>query len=119
MDQPLWQNWLNIALIGFVARRAAVAVAIQWESLSPLLRASYIAVLGACALAAIAVWMSVRWVIGSLCSVAALFAVASLLELAQVEPAQRVWVLTQLVIALAGTAALVQLARRNAAHRGT
>lgn len=119
MDQPLWQNWLNIALIGFVARRAAVVLAMHWESSSALIRVGYIAVLAACAFGAIAVWMSMRWVITALCSIAAFFTIASLLELAQGEPGMRAWLLMQLCVALAGTAALVQLARHNAANPGT
>lgn len=113
MNQPLWQNWLNIILIGFVARRAAVAVALQWESLNGAIRAGYIAVLVACAFAAIAVWLSVRWVVGALCAVAATYTVASLLELGQVEPAVRTWILIQLVVAVGGAAALIKLARHN------
>jgi hypothetical protein len=119
MDQPLWQNWLNIALIGFVARRAAMAVALQWESLNAALRAGYVVVLVACAFAAIAVWLSVRWVIGALCAVAATFTVASLMELGHVEPAVRTFILLQLAVAIAGTVALVSLARRNARHPQT
>jgi hypothetical protein len=119
MDQPLWQNWLNIALIGFVARRAAVAVALQWESLNAAIRAGYVAVLVACAFAAVAVWLSVRWVIGSLCAVAATFTVASLLELGYVEPAVRTLLLMQLAVAIAGTVALISLARHNARHPQT
>lgn len=116
MDQPLWQNWLNIALIGFVARRAAVAVAVQWESLNAAVRAGYVAVLVACAFAAIAVWFSVRWVVASLCAVAATFTVASLLELGQVEPSVRTLLVMQLAVAVAGTVALISLARHNARH---
>ena len=119
MDQPLWQNWLNIALIGFVARRAAVAVALQWETLNAGIRAGYLAVLVACALAAIAVWLSVRWVIVSLCTVAATYTVTSLLELGHVEAPARTWILMQVVVAIAGTVALVNLARHNARHPQT
>jgi len=119
MDQPLWQNWLNIALIGFVARRAAVAVAVQWESLNAAIRAGYVAVLIACAFAAVAVWLSVRWVIGSLCAVAATFTVATLLELRHVEPSVRTLLVMQLAVAIAGTVALVSLARHQARHPQT
>ena len=119
MDQPLWQNWLNIALIGFVARRAAVAVAVQWESLNAAIRAGYVAVLIACAFAAVAVWLSVRWVIGSLCAVAATFTVATLLELGHVEPSVRTLLVMQLAVAIAGTVALVSLARHQARHPQT
>jgi hypothetical protein len=111
MDQPLWQNWLNIALIGFVARRAAVAVAVQWEGLNAAVRAGYIAVLVACAFAAVAVWFSARWVIAALCAVAVTFTVASLVELGSVEPLTRTLILFQLVVAIAGTVALIKLAR--------
>lgn len=114
MDQPLWQNWLNIALIGFVARRAAMAVALQWESLNGALRAGYVIVLIACAFAAVAVWMSTRWVIGSLCAVAATFTIASLLELGYVDPGVRALILMQLAVAIAGTIALISLARHTA-----
>ena len=119
MDQPLWQNWLNIVLIGFVARRAAMAGALQWESLSAVIRAGYVAVLIACAFAAIAVWLSVRLVIASLCAVAATFTVATLLELGHVEPNVRTMLLLQLAVAIAGTIALINLARHNARHPQT
>lgn len=119
MDQPLWQNWLNIALIGFVARRAAMAVALQWDGLNTSIRTGYVAVLVACAFAAIAVWLSVRWVIGSLCAVAATYTVASLLELGHVEAPVRTWILMQLVVAIAGSVALINLARHNARHPQT
>jgi|GEM_PF-4042775 hypothetical protein len=119
MDQPLWQNWLNIALIGFVARRAAMAVALQWESLNAALRAGYVVVLVACGFAAIAVWLSVRWVIASLCAVTATFTVASLLELGHVEPGVRTLIVMQLAVAIAGTIALISLARHNARHPQT
>ena len=113
MDQPLWQNWLNIAFIGFVARRAAVSVALQWDSLNGLTRGTYIVVLVACAIAAVAVWLSTRAVVASLCLVAATFAVASIIEISQLEPALRLWIGAQLVLALLATFGLITLARRN------
>jgi hypothetical protein len=106
-------------LIGFVARRAALAVAVQWESLNTAIRAGYVAVLVACAFAAVAVWFSVRWVIAALCAVAATFTVASLVELGSAEPSTRAVILMQLAVAIAGTIALVSLARHNARHPQT
>jgi hypothetical protein len=113
MDQPLWQNWLNIAFIGFVARRAAVSVALHWDSLNALTRGMYLMVLIACALAGVAVWLSTRLVMASLCFVAATFSVASLVEMVQVEPALRLGIGAQLGVALLATLGLVKLARRN------
>ena len=113
MDQPLWQNWLNIALIGFVARHAAVSVALQWDSLNSLVRGTYIVVLVACALAAVAVWLSTRLVIGALCFLTATFSVASLVEMSQVEPTLRLWIGAQLALALLATLGLVTLAHSN------
>ena len=113
MDQPLWQNWLNIALIGFVARRAAVSAALQWDSLNLLVRGTYVVVLVACALAAVAVWLSTRIVIGALCFLTATFTVASLIEMSQVEATLRLWIGAQLGLAWLATLALVKLARSN------
>jgi hypothetical protein len=119
MDQPLWQNWLNIAFIGFVARRAAVSVALQWDSLNALTRGTYILVLAACAVAAVAVWLSTRLVIASLCFLAATFTVASIIEISQVEQALRLWIGVQLALALLAAAGLVQLARSNERESAT
>ena len=116
MDQPLWQNWLNIAFIGFIARRAAVSVALQWDSLNALIRGTYIVVLVACALAAVAVWLSTRMVVATLCLLTATFSVASLVEMTQVQPAAlRLGIGIQLVAALLATLGLVKLARSNQA----
>lgn len=114
MDQPLWQNWLNIAFIFFVARRAGVSVALQWDHLNALVRGAHALVLVACALAAVAVWLSTRLVIAALCFLAATFSVASLVELSQADPAARLGIGIQLVIGLLASAGLVMLARSNA-----
>jgi hypothetical protein len=113
MDQPLWQNWLNIAFIGFIARRAAISVALQWDTLNGLLRGSYVVVLAACALAAVAVWLSTRLVIASLYFLAATFGVTSLIEISLAPPALRLWIGAQLAVALLAAVGLVKLARHN------
>lgn len=113
MDQPLWQNWLNIAFIGFIARRAAISVALQWDGLSGLLRGTYVVVLVACGLAAVAVWLSTRLVIAALCFVVATFSVASIIEMSLAPHALRLWIGAQLAIALLAALGLVKLARSN------
>ena len=116
MDQPLWQNLLNIALIGFVARRAALVVTLEWNSLHALVRSAHVAVLLACLVAAVAVWLSARWVVASLCALTAFFTCASLLELRAIEPALRSGIILQMLVALLATVVLVKLARDAAQH---
>jgi hypothetical protein len=116
MDQPLWQNWLNIAFIGFVARTAALAVALRWDSLQTLVLGAHLVVLAACLFAAVAVWLSTRWVVSSLCALTATFVIASLFELGAVEPAMRVAIVARIGVALAAAAALLKLALHAQQH---
>ncbi|MET0390386.1 MAG: hypothetical protein ABW321_30720 [Polyangiales bacterium] len=115
MDQPLWQIWLNIALIGFVARRAAVGVALHWDQIDHALRAGYIALLAVCALAGVAVWLRARWVVATLGLVALTFTGTTLLELSEATPPAQpsAWIVTQLALALACAVALMRLAWRT------
>ena len=112
MDQPLWQNWLNVALIAFVARRAAVTLALQWDQASHGLQVLHGVVLAVCVFAAVAVWLSARWVITALATMVCVFTLASLVELASADAALRVGIVAQVVLAITAAAALIGLARR-------
>jgi hypothetical protein len=121
MDQPLWQNWLNITMIGLIARRAAVGLGLYWDKLEPVLRDVYIGLLAMCALAGIAVWLSSRWVIAALSLLACAFAVSTIAEfsIGTGVATQPAWLIAQLVFVLVGTGGLIMLARRAAPRRQT
>ncbi|HKU45048.1 MAG TPA: hypothetical protein VJR89_43105 [Polyangiales bacterium] len=112
MDQPLWQILANIALLGFVLRRAAFGLALGSAELHPALWGAYVLLCAVCAFAAVAILLSRRWVIAGLVALGVGFSVTTFVELAaHVAPAA--WLLAQLVVGLAGTAGLLTLAVRN------
>jgi len=113
VDQPLWQIWLNITWIAFVARRAAVGIGLHWNHLGGPLRFAYGAVLGVCALAAVAVWLPARWVVTGLVAVAAAFTVTTFIEISPGSATLPVsWGVVQWLIGVAAGAILVRLAWR-------
>ena len=113
MNQPLWQNLLNITLIGFVAQRAALGVGLYGGGANGPVWGTCVALLIVCAFAGIAVWLSTRWVIAALLSLALAFTLTVTVELAVGGTANPPWLIGQLLVAWAGTAALVVLARRS------
>jgi hypothetical protein len=110
MDQPLWQILFNIALIGFVARRAAFGLAMQAHRAHPALWGVYVALCAVCAFAGVAILFSRRWVITGLVSLVGAFAVTTFVEMGVGGVAPAGYLLAQLAVALAGGAALVALA---------
>lgn len=116
MDQPLWQIWLNVALIGFVSRRAAVGIGMYWDSLGSVLRVSYVGLLAVCAFAAIAIWLRRAWVIAALSAVAGAFAVTTLVELTSGHAFAPVWMVAQVIVVVTATALLARLAWREDSH---
>jgi lysylphosphatidylglycerol synthetase-like protein (DUF2156 family) len=121
VDQPLWQNWLNIALIGFVARRAALGIGLHWPDLTTWSRASYLILLAVCVCAGGAIWLRARWVIAALLAVAAAFTLTTFTELALAmgDTQPRGWIISQWLAALAATVLLVRLAWRAGDHAQT
>lgn len=113
MDQPLWQILFNIAMIGFVVRRAAVGLALGADRTQPALWGVYVGLCAVCALAGVGVLMSRRWVIASLVAVLLAFTITTCIELAIGTAAPAAWLVAQLVMALAGGGLLLHWARRN------
>jgi len=113
MYQPLWQIWLNVVFIAFVARRAAVGVGLHWDDLGTLLRTSHISVLVVCAWAAIAVWLRAKWVIASLVLVAAAFTFSTAIELSRGPVLPAASMVAQVVLAWIGCGFLIRLAWRS------
>lgn len=116
MDQPLWLNLFNIALIGFVVRRAALGIGLV-ERVPPALYAAYVGLCVICALAGITIWFSRRWVVGGLVAVGAAFSVTTFAEIALGTIAPVGLLLTQWIIGVAGCAALIVLALRTPPER--
>lgn len=114
MDQPLWQTLFNVAMIGFVARRAALGLALHAERTSPVLWGVYVALLIVCALAGIAILLGRRWVMAGLIGLVLAFGVSTFVELAIGGVAPAGWLLLQLLIALGGSAVLLVWAHRSA-----
>jgi hypothetical protein len=113
MDQPLWQILFNIAMIGFVVRRAAVGLALYGDKAHPALWGVYAGLCAVCAFAAVAVLFSRRWVIAALVVLGVGFTLTTFVELAVGSVAPAVWLLAQWVVGVAGCAALLVLALRN------
>jgi hypothetical protein len=113
MDQPLWQILFNIALIGFVARRAAFGLALHIDRTQPALWGVYVALCAVCALAGIAVLLSRRWVIAGLAGVLAAFTLSTGVELAVGGVAPPASLIAQLAFAIAAGGALIGLALRR------
>jgi hypothetical protein len=112
MDQPLWQILFNIALIGFVVRRAAFGLALQVDRTHPALWGVYVALCAVCAFTGVAILFSRRWVIAGLLALVSADAIATFVEIAMgVAPAA--YLILQLAVALAGGAALIVLAIRT------
>ena len=116
MDQPLWLNLFNIALIGFVVRRAALGIGLV-ERVPPGLYAAYVGLCVICALAGITIWFSRRWVIAGLVAVAAAFSVTTFAEIALGSLAPAGILLIQWIFGIAGCAALIVLALRTPPER--
>lgn len=113
MDQPLWQILFNIALIGFVVRRAAVGLALYGDRTHPALWGVYAGLCAVCAFAAVAVLFSRRWVISALIALGAAFSVTTFVELAVGGISPPLWLVSQWVFGVAACAALLALALRN------
>jgi hypothetical protein len=118
VDQPLWQIWLNVAWIAFVARRAAVGIGLHWNTLGGPLRFGYWAVLAVCALAGIAVWLPARWVVAGLAAVATAFTLVTLMEITTHLSTLPMSVgIMQWLVGIAAGAVLVRMAwRADGAH---
>lgn len=113
MDRPLWQIVFNIALIGFVGRHAAYGLALQSDRTSPVLWGVYVALLAACGFAAVAILFSRRWVFGGVITMLAVFAVATFVEIGVGSVAPPVWLIGQLVMAVAFGAVILWWARSS------
>lgn len=113
MDQPLWQILFNIGLIGFVVRHAAVGLAVQGGRSDPLLWGVYAALCAICALAGIAILLSRRWVIAGITTVLVGFAATTFVELGVGSAAPPVYLIGQLLVAVAAGAALIVMAIRT------
>lgn len=112
MDRPLWQIVFNIALIGFVAKRAAFGLALQADRTPTVLWGVYVVLLVVCGFTAIAILFSRRWVIAGTLALLAVFASSTFVELAVgVGPA--ILLIGQLVLATALGGALVWWASRD------
>ena len=117
MDRPLWQILFNIALIGFVARRAAVSVALA-ERTSPLLWGVYVGLLGICGCAAVAILFGRRWVIGGMVTLLVGYVLSTFVELAVRAVAPPAWLIGQLALALAFGAVILWWALRDHGTHG-
>jgi len=113
MDRPLWQILFNIALIGFVVRRAALGLALQTDRTPAMLWGVYVALIAICALTAIAILFSRRWVVGSVIAMLASYAVVTFVEIGIGGVAPPVWLIGQLVTALAFGGVIVWWARTS------
>jgi hypothetical protein len=113
MDQPLWQILFNIALIGFVARRAAFGLALHADRTHPALWGVYVALCGVCVFTGVAILFSRRWVIAGLVALLTAYTATTFVELAIGGIAPAAQLLAQLAIALAAGAALLVLAIRT------
>jgi hypothetical protein len=113
MDQPLWQILFNIALIGFVARRAAFGLALHTDRTHPALWGIYVALGAVCVFTGVAILLSRRWVIAGLIALMGAYTVTTFVEIAIGGVAPAGWLLAQLAIALAGGGALLVLAIRT------
>jgi hypothetical protein len=115
MDQPLWQNYLNLGLIAFVARRAGVGLALSGAVVPLGLKSVYVSVLGVCILAGVGIWLKRRWVMTSIAAVALGFGVQTAAELALgAQLAAAWWLAMQLIAAWLWSALALFLAARAA-----
>jgi hypothetical protein len=117
MDQPLWQNLFNIALVGFVVRRAALGIGLA-EHVPPALYVAYVGLCAVCALAGILLWFSRRWVIAGLIAVGVAFTITTFAEIAVGAIAPPPLLLIQWIFGSAGCVALVVLALRTPPESG-
>ncbi|HKP64592.1 MAG TPA: hypothetical protein VJV78_47980 [Polyangiales bacterium] len=113
MDQPLWQILFNIAMIGFVVRRAAVGVAVYGDQTQPALWGVYVGLIAVCGFAAVAVLFSRRWVIAALVALGVAFSLTTVVELAVGSVGPPLFLVAQWVVGIAACAALLTLALRN------
>lgn len=120
MEQPLWQNLLNIAFIGWVVRRAAVVLAFGSEP--QLLVGMYVALCIAGLIAGVLIWFRPRWVAAGLILLTVTFVATSLAETA-IGHAPLASALVFSTFALVAAAVLVRLALRadsgDRAHTST
>lgn len=82
LDQPLWQNYLNLGLIAFIARRAGLGLALSGTMLPAGIKSVYVGVLAACLFAGIGIWLKRGWVLASLALVAFAYSTQTIMELA-------------------------------------
>src|SRR5688572_549920 len=113
MDRPLWQLMFNIALIGFVARRAAIGLALHADRSQPNLWGVYAALITVCGFVSIAILFGRRWVTGGVIALLAAFTLSTCVELAIGTVAPAVWLVGQLAIAIAFGAVILWWAHRD------
>jgi len=117
VDRPLWQIVFNIALIGFVARRAAAGLALHLDRSQPVLWGVYVALLTVCGFASIAILFGRRWVNGGVIALLVTFAISTCVELAIGTVAPAVWLVGQLAFAIAFGAVILWWGREGAVRR--
>jgi hypothetical protein len=110
MDQPLWQTFLNIAFIAFVARKSGIALALGESGLLAVVDVVEGVV---CVFAAFAIWMRRAWVMASLISLGVVFVVDSAIELAHAPRADAAWLAMQMLFGVFATVVLSTLAYRS------
>jgi hypothetical protein len=115
MDQPLWQILVNIAMLGFMARRAAVGLALYGDRVHPALWGTYVGLCAVCAFAAVALLFSRRWVIAALVALGAAYTLTTFVELA-LGGAPPLWLIVQWVVGLAGCALALVMALRHSSE---
>jgi len=99
MDQPLWQNYLNLGLIAFVARRAGIGWSALATDAPSVLEGVYVGVLVVCVLAGIGVWLRRAWVMASISILALAFGIQTTAELISESRFAAWWLVTQWVFA--------------------
>jgi hypothetical protein len=112
MDQPLWQNFLNMAFVAFVARRAGVGLALGDGGAMAVVDVVQCA---ACLFAAIAIWLRRAWVMAALLFLGFAFVAGTAIELTHESGANAAWLGMQLVFGVLASVALSVLAYRSTA----
>jgi hypothetical protein len=115
MDQPLWQIFLNMAFVAFVARRAGIALALGDGGVMAVVDVVQCA---ACLFAAIAIWLRRAWVIAALLFLGFVFVAGTAIELTHASRANAAWLGIQLVFGVLASVVLSVLAYRGTASSG-
>lgn len=119
MHRPLWQIFLCLFLLAFIARRVAVAFLVRAEGFEPVLVAAYALQVAAGLAVVVGLWLARSWTIGAVLALGVLVGATALFEGFFLGLMPGVAAVSQLLVVAVATGLLVLLLRHELGESGS